>query len=185
MLGHVLGLKTALCRTSCRQSTPWLHLNRCFPARSYIVPRSKTGGICPRVDIYCSHTNTQRNSGVTVPQYGFLPGLSSILTVAQTLRAATDWPAFSIQRVRLPRLVTLNPMHSFSQILVTWEWAVVSMSVSHNCFTPFMLHIFMLPISCPNFYLPLKFYIHSVIRWFNRWQIGQLACKCQKLINDN
>ena len=69
-------------------------------------------------------------------QYGFFMGSSSILTVAHTLRAATDCPPFSTLMVRSRLFVTLKPMHSFSQIFATlsldvelhdeiWYWETI------------------------------------------------------------
>ena len=44
----------------------------------------------------------------------------SLFTTAQRLRQATPCPAFSMTSVSELWLVTLNPMHSFSQILAIW-----------------------------------------------------------------
>ena len=45
----------------------------------------------------------------------------SLFTTAQRLRQATPCPAFSMTSVSELWLVTLNPMHSFSQILEIWR----------------------------------------------------------------
>ena len=86
-----------------------------YPGKQAEVVKNKTSWSA-KLDTFISFAHTDDPSFL---QYGFFMGSSSILTVAHTLRAATDWPPFSTLMVRSLLFVTLKPMHSFSQIFAT------------------------------------------------------------------
>ena len=86
-----------------------------YQSKQAEVVKNKTSWSA-KLDTFISFAHTDDPSFL---QYGFFMGSSSILTVAHTLRAATDCPPFSTLMVRSRLFVTLKPMHSFSQIFAT------------------------------------------------------------------